>query len=451
MESVFLRVASLALVLGHVQSGGEPQSFWKVQPTNTGPLGLEVRHRSDDASRALPVDVSVCTLDVRRAPTLRELSRFLTEHYQGEDRFRVRQPVSRLRWVLNPPGMRDGWAVGLRHDGRLVGFAAALPSSLNIDGDRVDAVEVTFLCVHAEHRGRKLTAVLLRELARRVAAAGVQHAVYTTASSTALPHAVGCARYHHWPLRPRRLIASGFVEIEPLFEGLYADRFVTPHRTRTRGLRRLRPRDLPEAVALLNREHSRARLGRWFRSPAELGHSAMPRRGLAAAYVVRCPESGRLLALLAFALSAAWPRAAANAESRWCKLLAALRLWPRPIRAATLQLLVAEAEVDRQQLLADALVLAKRHGCDVLTALDTFEVGPLLGPLRFEEGDGTLNYHLYNYGLAPSAGGPSAPAPRARSLAVSGGPRKVAEPPTRARSAPAISLQPVEIALPSSL
>lgn len=446
-----LYAACFLLLSRPARASGEPQSFWKVQPSAAGPLGLEARHRGDGASPALPPDVSVGAVDVRSRAALRELSRFLGEHYQGEESFCVRQPAARLRWLLSAPGMRYGWAVSLRLDGRLVGFAAALPMSLRIDGERVDAVEVTYLCVHREQRGRKLTGLLLRELARRVAAAGVQHAVYTTANA-ALPRAVGRARFHHWPLRPRRLIASGFVELEPLFEGLYAARFALPRRTRTVGLRPLRARDLPEAAALVNRLHSAARLGRQFGSAAELGHCALPRRGLVAAYVVECPQSGRVLALLSFALSEARPRAA-GARSAWRRALAARGVAPRPIRAATLQLLAADEGVDAAQLLADALVLACRCGCDVLTALDTFQAARLLRPLRFEEGDGRLHFHLYNYGVVPKAG--RAPSPAAKATSLSGaGPRRAgaaAQPSGRARlAAPLLSLEPSDIALPMS-
>lgn len=450
------RVLATCLLLARVRCGGEPASFWKVQPASTGPLGLEYRHCGDELSRVLPPDVRVSSIDTRSPRALRELSRFLTEHYQGEESFRVQQPAARLRWVLNPPGMRDSWAVGLRLGGELVAFAAALPVALAVDGARVDAVEVTYLCVHAAQRGKRLTRVLLRALARRVADAGVQHAVYTT-SNERLPRALGRAHFYHRPLRPRRLIASGFVEVEPLFEALYAERFAVPRRTRTRGLRPLRPCDLPAARALVNRAHGRARLGRVVGSDAELGHLALPQRGLVAAYVLPCARTGRARALLTFALSVAHPHEAGDARrSAWRRLLARRR---PPIRAATLQLLAADMGVDIEQLLADGLVLARRHGCDVLTALDTFEAGPLLSPLRFAESEGSLSFHLYNYGVAHGRG-ERAPSLRARhaASAISSGVRARA---VGARLSCALDrgrlpalgllLRPEEIALPSSL
>ncbi|KAJ1638528.1 acyl-CoA N-acyltransferase [Pavlovales sp. CCMP2436] len=341
--------------------------------------------------------------------------------------------------------MREGWAVGLRLDGELVAFAAALPAALSVDGARVDSVEVSFLCVHAEHRGRRLTSVVLGELARRVAASGVRHAVYT--SSSQLPQAVGCARFHHRPLRPRRLLSSGFVEIEPVFAGLYAARFATLRRTGTPGLRPLRAADVPEATALVNRLHSGARLSRLF-SPAELAHAALPRRGRMAAYVVVCPESGRLRGLVSFGLSVARPR---GRRISW-----PWRLLPigRPsVRAATLQLFAVEEGVDGAQLLADVLVLAKGRGCDVLTALDTFQAGPLLRQLRFEEGDGRLRFHVYNYGLTGATA--SALAPR-DPRAVGGNAARGSRSSTSISSAAegprgSWTLQPTEIALLCSM
>jgi glycylpeptide N-tetradecanoyltransferase len=290
----------------------------------------------------------------------------------------------------------------------------------------------------------------------------VRVAVYT--SSAPLPGAVGRARTFHWPLRPRRLVASGFVDVAPPFVPLYLARFGgQPWRTRTAGLRVLRPADLPAAARLLAALHGRARLGRLFGSRDALAHAALPRRGLLASYVVVCPESGRLRALLTLALSTAAPLEPAAPPPRgWRRLLPwpLRRSRPRELRAASVQLFAAEEGVDRAVLLGDVRVLARRLGCHVLTALETFQLGRALRALRFEEGEGELNFYLYNYGLAPSrsegeagreadegaceavsAGTPAVPV---RSL--SGGVRRP-EPPARA----SLVLRPSEIALPSAL
>mmetsp|Transcript_10738 Transcript_10738/g.31767 ORF Transcript_10738/g.31767 Transcript_10738/m.31767 type:complete len:101 (+) Transcript_10738:1272-1574(+) len=50
-----------------------------------------------------------------------------------------------------------------------------------------------------------------------------------------------------------------------------------------------------------------------------------------------------------------------------------------------------------QQLISDALVLAKRHEFDVFNALDILDNDSLLKELKFGIGDGHLQYYLYNW------------------------------------------------------
>lgn len=50
-----------------------------------------------------------------------------------------------------------------------------------------------------------------------------------------------------------------------------------------------------------------------------------------------------------------------------------------------------------EELMMNALVLAKKENADVFNALDLASNGPVLRPLKFGEGDGFLQYYLYNW------------------------------------------------------
>jgi len=53
--------------------------------------------------------------------------------------------------------------------------------------------------------------------------------------------------------------------------------------------------------------------------------------------------------------------------------------------------------VPLEQLLKDALILAKNQGADVFNALDLMDNLPTFEPLKFGIGDGTLQYYIYNW------------------------------------------------------
>ena len=44
------------------------------------------------------------------------------------------------------------------------------------------------------------------------------------------------------------------------------------------------------------------------------------------------------------------------------------------------------------------LILAKKNGFDVFNALDLMENSTVFSDLRFGQGDGNLQYYLYNWG-----------------------------------------------------
>lgn len=50
-----------------------------------------------------------------------------------------------------------------------------------------------------------------------------------------------------------------------------------------------------------------------------------------------------------------------------------------------------------KELMLDALSLAKNEGADVFNALDLAENGPVFEDLKFGQGDGFLQYYLYNW------------------------------------------------------
>ena len=51
-------------------------------------------------------------------------------------------------------------------------------------------------------------------------------------------------------------------------------------------------------------------------------------------------------------------------------------------------------------LMSDALTVAKKTGFDVFNALDILENQTILKELKFGEGDGYLQYYLYNWRVA---------------------------------------------------
>lgn len=120
----------------------------------------------------------------------------------------------------------------------------------------------------------------------------------------------------------------------------------------------------------------------FFREKAPPGRF-VPREGVIDAYVVE-GESGQITDLTSFY---SLPSSILN-DSPYDTLRAAYMYYTVP------------GTTPLAALVKDALIMAKKTGFDVFNALDILENETFLKDLKFGEGDGYLQYYLYNWRIA---------------------------------------------------
>lgn len=140
------------------------------------------------------------------------------------------------------------------------------------------------------------------------------------------------------------------------------------------------PGDVPSACALLNGYLSTFALHPEF-SEADFGHWLLPRPGVVDTFVLPHPTTGRVTDMLSFYHLPS--TVIGNAKHT---TLAAAYLY-----------YYAPGSVPLPVLLEDALVLAGTRGVDVVNCLDLMDNAPYLRNLKFQPGDGSLQYYLYNW------------------------------------------------------
>ncbi|XP_035000886.1 glycylpeptide N-tetradecanoyltransferase 1 isoform X2 [Hippoglossus stenolepis] len=371
------------------QAKGHTYRFWDTQPvrrlgddiTTHGPIAeAEVSVREEPFS--LPQGFSWDTLDLSSSTVLTELCTLLNENYTEEDDNIVRLNFSPeyLQWALQPPDWLPQWHCGLRVDAskKLVGFIAAVPADVCVYETRRRMVQVKFLCVHKKLRLKRMTPVLIRELARRVNQQGLRQAVYTAA--VVLPTPLSSCRCWHRPLNPRKLME---VNYSGLRLNMNLQRAVKFHRlpevTKTKGLRPMTLKDVAGTHSLLKTNSSKFQLSSIL-SLQEVEHWLLPRENVIDTYVVEA-DGGTLTDVVSFYSSS-------------------FRVLNHPVhtdlRAAHL-LHVASSATDLTDLMEDALVLAKSKGFDIFSALDVMENKDFLERLKFSVSDSSLHYYLYNW------------------------------------------------------
>jgi len=235
------------------------------------------------------------------------------------------------------------------------------------------------LCVHKKLRSKRLAPVLIKEVTRRVNLLDVWQAVYT--AGVVLPKPVAQNRYYHRSLNPKKLIDIGFSRLQPR---MTLARTIKLFRVATTpqlpGIRAMEPRDVPAAFKLLSNYLKKFSLYQIY-NEAEFGHWLLPREGVVNSYIVEDPETKEITDLCSFYTL---PSTIIGHE-KYDTLKAAYSFYNVP------------GKYSWQELMSDALTLAKKQNFDVFNALNVMDNDNFLEKLKFGIGDGHLQYYVYNW------------------------------------------------------
>lgn len=218
-------------------------------------------------------------LDLDDEAETKELYDLLYNHYveDTDGTFRFNYSIGFLSWALKPPGWRKEWHVGVRtkptaegKSGKLVAFISAVPARLGIRDKSLKIVEINFLAIHRKLRAKRLTPVLIKEITRRCYRTNVFQALYT--AGTLLPTPISTCRYFHRSLDWRHLYKNKFSALPPrTTEQQQVRKYFLASTTTTKGLRPMKPADVPAVASLLKKYLARFEMRQEF-NEKELEH-----------------------------------------------------------------------------------------------------------------------------------------------------------------------------------
>ncbi|KAJ4293090.1 glycylpeptide N-tetradecanoyltransferase [Kalmusia sp. IMI 367209] len=392
-------------------------AFWKTQPVPSfdemmakdkivdGPIKeIDIDKVSKEPSQMYP-GFKWVTMDLEDEKELEEVYDLLSNHYveDNEAMFRFRYSPSFLNWALKAPGWKKEWHVGVRAEqsGKLVAFISGIPIQLRVREKVLSCSEINFLCVHKKLRSKRLTPVLIKEITRRCYINGIFQAVYTVGSL--LPTPVSTCRYFHRALEWEKLHDVGFSPLPPnSTKQRQIVRYKLPEQTLTLGIREIEPKDTDVVLDLLKRYLERMDMAQVF-TKEEFEHWMFTKEGtkeqVVWAYVVEDPNTKKITDFFSFY----------NLEStvighKKHNLIKAAYLF----YYATDKAFGGDKSVlghRLNELIKDALILAKKANFDVFNALTLLDNPLFLEEQKFGAGDGNLHYYLYNYRAAPLGGG----------------------------------------------
>ncbi|KAH8658449.1 glycylpeptide N-tetradecanoyltransferase [Xylariales sp. PMI_506] len=393
-------------------------TFWRTQPVVQFDDDEDKTQQEDGPIKPLQVEdvshtpyeigVEGCEwaeLDLTNETQLQELSEFLKEHYvEHEDGdMRLKYSVPLLKWSLMAPGWKKQWHVTIRREGAICAFFSAIPVELRVRKATMPAAEWNFLCIHKELRSKGLTPLLFQEITRRCNLEGFAQAVFT--ASAVIPTPVSTCKVFHRCLNWQKLYEAEFTYLpsNSTIEDEISKHELPSTTTSTQGLREMRKGDVAAVGSLLKRqldlydialEFSQEEVEHWFLS------SDTSEDRPVWTYVVEDP-TGKITDFFSF--YSLDTLILGNPKHDVIRTAYLFYYGTEASSGTTLD--TAKLGLRLNELMADALILAKNIGFDVFNAMTLLHNGLFLREQRFGAGDGKLNYYVFNYRTSFIAGG----------------------------------------------
>ncbi|KAL7276479.1 glycylpeptide N-tetradecanoyltransferase [Rhizina undulata] len=347
------------------------------------------------------------TMDLTDENQMQEVYELLSGHYveDQEAMFRFKYSPSFLNWALKSPGWIKEWHVGVRVTAskKLVAFISGIPVNLKVRANVIRCSEINFLCIHKKLRSKRLAPVLIKEITRRCNVEKIWNAIYT--AGVVLPKPISTCRYYHRSLDWLKLHDVGF---SPLPVKSTKSRQVTkyslPMHTKCKGLREMEAKDIDAVHSLLTRYLERFDMAPKFERE-EVDHWLLHKETAGTERVVWTyviEEAGRITDFFSFySLDSS-----VIGNKKHDMIRAAYMFYYASETAFSDSADVKkELKIRLNELMNDALILAKKYNFDVFNALTLLDNTLFLEEQKFGPGDGQLHFYLFNWRTAHIKGG----------------------------------------------
>jgi glycylpeptide N-tetradecanoyltransferase len=417
-----LKKMSLQQIMTGLAAGGKnakdmgSYKFWQTQPVpkfgddsvkEEGPLRIQTVDEVPAEPAALVAGFEWVQMDLHDEAEMKEVYELLNGHYVEDDEamFRFNYSPAILRWAMMSPGWQKRYHVGVRaqQSRKLVAFISAIPVQLRVRDKTIACSEVNFLCVHKKLRGKRLTPVLIKEITRISNRDGIWQGLFT--AGIVLPKPISTCRYYHRAINWQKLYECGFSPLPPNSKPAYQVRkYALPDATSIKGLRPIREEDLEQVLSLMKRFNAKYHMAPDF-SLEEAHHWFIPKI---------TPDSEQVI----------WTYVVEDQNKKITDFFSFFSVESSVInnskhdivRVAYLFYYGTEQALEKpddraaykarlNELIHDALIVAKQYKFDVFNALSLMDNGLFLEQQKFGGGDGQLHYYLFNYLANPIAGG----------------------------------------------
>lgn len=374
--------------------------FWNTQPvtkfkdivsidgpiTNPSQLNKENTQDIQDTQEPfkLPEEFQWVNLNMSTETDRTNVANFLDKYYveDANHMFKLHYTSEFIDWMYNDSN-HIGLGITVKKNNLLVAFVCGKVVKMQVNKNKLDMVEVNFLCIHPKLRNKRLVPVLIKELTRQFNLKGYFYGSYTAGNY--LPTPIFSTTYHHRPINIKKLMETGFTTLDKDTNMKNVKRALKlPESFIIKNFVKMESSHLDECFNLYNKYMEKYNHHHIF-TKEEFSNIFLGNK-IVTCYVVLDDDNNVLDFISYYVMYSRvlnTPNTTDNTKHEF-------------IKKAVLFYYTCLNETC-YRLIKDILIVARNNNIDVVDAMDLMENQYILKELGFEQGNGTLHYYLYNW------------------------------------------------------
>ena len=266
-----------------------------------------------------------------------EVARFIKKYHNEMQSLTNEQIMQRVNYYFTHPNARSEWQFGIQATGgKLVGTIFAVPKHIHIEKEIKVFIMASMIC-HTKHQNKRLNYMLIKELVRRANLYKINQLILS---------------FRETLFKPVTTIIVWMYKFNQLTNSQL------PSSPRTPGWRRMTSKDVPSALALINKWSSQFEIRQVFNSEEEFAHNFLLQKNTHT-YVVE-DKSNNITDLVCYKLP----------------------YYVDPTHAAITTVVSTQSPV--KQLIIDALVCVRLNGAVIVTICQYNIESDILASLSFQ-------------------------------------------------------------------
>ncbi len=302
---------------------------------------------------------------------------FLNKYYCDDNsgNFKLTYPKYFLKWFICQPGYYKDLIIGIKYNNNIIATIVGIPIYVNVFKYLMKQVEINFLCIDDQYRGYGLAPLLIKEVTRRTNLHDIWQAIYTTYLN--LPNNLCKINYYHRNINTIKLLETNFC----VLNGNKLDNFLDFHKInepiKQIRLEKLTIDNARQVCYMLNDFLKKYNIYQYF-SYEQFIHHFLDNNYMHSYITI---ENKVITNFISFYVI---PNKIINNK-----------LYDT-INKAYLYYYFNYTE-SLFDIVNNILAIIKNLNIDVVDCLDIFDYKNIFNDLKFTEGNGYINYYLYNW------------------------------------------------------